>query len=115
MTDHHKELPVTPEAETWMAHPVYEFYDISTLGRVRSWKNARWGRRDEPRILAIGLHTRGYLHAAVTHEGRAFRRYVHRLVLETFVGSCPAGMEACHNNGIRTDNRLENLMGHPQQ
>jgi hypothetical protein len=34
---------------------------------------------------------------------------VHRLVLEAFVGPCPAGMEACHNNGVRTDNRLENL------
>lgn len=37
------------------------------------------------------------------------RRYVHRLVLETFVGPRPEGMEACHNNGDPTDNRLGNL------
>lgn len=34
---------------------------------------------------------------------------VHRLVLEAFVGPCPAGMVGCHNNGDHTDNRLENL------
>lgn len=37
------------------------------------------------------------------------RKYVHRLILETFVGPCPKGMVACHNNGKRDDNRLENL------
>ena len=41
--------------------------------------------------------------------GRRATRAIHRLVLETFVGPCPAGMEACHNNGDPTDNRLENL------
>lgn len=38
------------------------------------------------------------------------RVYVHRLVLEVFIGPCPENMEACHfpdNN--TTNNRLENL------
>jgi hypothetical protein len=34
---------------------------------------------------------------------------VHRLVLETFVGPCPPGLEACHNNGDSLDSRLVNL------
>ena len=41
--------------------------------------------------------------------GRKNEHRVHRLVLETYVGPCPEGMEACHNNGNRQDNRLENL------
>lgn len=36
-------------------------------------------------------------------------RFVHRLVLEAFRGPCPAGMMACHGNGVPHDNRLENL------
>ena len=36
-------------------------------------------------------------------------RAVQRLVLLAFVGPCPDGMECCHNNGIKTDNRLSNL------
>jgi hypothetical protein len=34
---------------------------------------------------------------------------IHRLVLEAFVGPCPNGFEACHNDGDRQNNRLENL------
>jgi len=34
---------------------------------------------------------------------------IHRLMLSTFVSPCPEGMEACHKNDIKTDNRLENL------
>jgi hypothetical protein len=36
-------------------------------------------------------------------------RYVHRLVLETFVGPCPTGLVCCHDDGDPTNNRVENL------
>jgi len=36
-------------------------------------------------------------------------RLVHHLVLEAFVGPCPDGMECCHLDDDRTNNRLENL------
>lgn len=36
-------------------------------------------------------------------------RYLHRMVLETFVGPCIDGHEASHLNGIRSDCRLCNL------
>jgi hypothetical protein len=35
--------------------------------------------------------------------------YVHRLVLEAFVGPCPDGMEGCHGDGDTANNRLGNL------
>lgn len=41
-------------------------------------------------------------------QGRS-DRYVHHLVLETFVGPRPEGMEARHLNGDYSDNRLQNL------
>jgi hypothetical protein len=34
---------------------------------------------------------------------------IHQLVLRTFVGPCPKGKEACHNNGRFEDNRVGNL------
>lgn len=34
---------------------------------------------------------------------------VHRLLLLTFLGACPSGMECRHLNGRPDDNRLENL------
>ena len=42
-------------------------------------------------------------------NGKHYNRLVHRLVLETFVGSCPKGMEACHNDGNPANNHLSNL------
>lgn len=40
---------------------------------------------------------------------------VHILVLEAFIGPRPNGLQACHNNGIRDDNRIENLRWDTQQ
>jgi hypothetical protein len=31
------------------------------------------------------------------------------MVLFAFVGPCPEGMECCHENDVRDDNRIENL------
>ena len=43
-------------------------------------------------------------------DGKTYTRYVHRLVLETFVGPCPPGMEACHYPDRDTSNNtLKNL------
>jgi hypothetical protein len=41
--------------------------------------------------------------------GNRGRDYVHKIVLTTFVGPRPKGMECRHLNGDRGDNRLENL------
>lgn len=36
-------------------------------------------------------------------------KLVHRLVLEAFVGPCPDGLQACHGDGDKCNNRLSNL------
>lgn len=41
--------------------------------------------------------------------GNPSNHYVHRLVLNAFIGPRPEGMEACHGAGGSTDNRLCNL------
>lgn len=51
------------------------------------------------------VNSRGYLLVDIRSEHRP----IHRLVLEAFAGPCPVGMEAAHNNGNQTDNRLTNL------
>jgi len=51
----------------------------------------------------------GYPSVALSQGGVVTKLYVHRLVLLAFWGQPLPGEEACHNNGDRTDNRLENL------
>lgn len=50
-----------------------------------------------------------YFVQTLSEDGIRTTVAVHRLVLEAFVGPCPEGMEACHNDGDTTNNRLDNL------
>ena len=59
------------------------------------------------RPLKPQLNPAGYLVVALC-PGPHWRS-VHRLVLEVFVGPCPAGMECCHSDGNATNNALDNL------
>lgn len=90
-----------------------DFYEISNLGKIRSLKRegrTRYGFRqyggNEVNHF-VGCH--GY--PAVNLTKKDFRKQflVHRLVLQSFVGDCPAGMEACHNDGNRLNTNLSNL------
>jgi len=51
----------------------------------------------------------GHLCVGLTKNGKVYKRYIHRLVLETYVDKCPKGMECCHNDGNTTNNHLNNL------
>jgi hypothetical protein len=42
-------------------------------------------------------------------DGRHYTRRIYRLVLETFIGPCPPGKEACHYDDDQSNNRLYNL------
>jgi len=42
-------------------------------------------------------------------RNKKYARRIHQLVLETYVGPCPKGMECRHLNGNPADNRLDNL------
>lgn len=64
----------------------------------------RW-RRLKPTPLKSG-----HLDASLYLNGKRRHVYVHRLVLEAFVGPCPSGMEACHDPDPTPSNcRLSNL------
>ena len=95
-------------------------YEVSTTGRVRSVDrvvpigtkaNGRKGfQRWKGKELAQTQTPKGYQKVELSQPGhRALHVYVHRLVMLAFVGPCPEGLEVCHNNGKRTDNRLNNL------
>jgi len=51
----------------------------------------------------------GYLGVRLHWGGACHDRYVHRLVLQEFVGPCPDGMECRHLDGDPQNNRLGNL------
>lgn len=69
----------------------------------RSYLSATW------KLLTQSPEKHGYLRVWLYRDAKRSMRFVHRLVLEAFVGSCPVGMEACHKNGQPADCRLSNM------
>ena len=79
-------------------------YEVFEDGRIFSWLRGKF--------LKPGLVDRGYGYAQVMlrgDDGVVRGRRVHRLVLETFDGPCPEGMECHHKDGDKLNNHLSNL------
>lgn len=98
-------------SEEWHAVVGFPDYEVSSLGRVRSWK--RQGPSVDlamtPRILRTSSHSAGYPTVALHKFGTQSTRLVHTLVAEAFIGPRQAGMQVCHGDGVPTNNRVENL------
>jgi len=90
-------------------------YEVSNFGRVRSLLRRGENGKQAQRLYGgklltpIKKRSLGYLCVTLRKTQIKVQALVHRMVLEAFVGSCPDGFQGCHNNGIRDDNRLENL------
>ena len=108
-------ISYTSAHEQWLPVPGYEgYYSVSSLGRIRSDKRTiadknGHGRKMPEVILTPEKKSSGHLIVCLWKNHERTKRYVHRIVLETFVGEAPAGMQACHWNDDPEDNRLENL------
>lgn len=90
--------------ESWRDIPGYEgLYRVSDAGRVASSpRNGTLGGTLKPDTLRLG-----YCQVKL-YRGNVGTVYkVHRLVLLAFVG--PSEKDANHKNGVRSDNRLDNL------
>jgi hypothetical protein len=104
------------ELELWASiHGYVGYYEISTCGRVRSLDRVITDRNGQIRRLRgqpLGGNlspTTGYLRVGLSKDGTGVIRHIHSLVLETFVGPRPSGMEACHGPNGQLDNHLANL------
>lgn len=75
-------------------------YEVSNRGQVR---NIRTGHILKPQA------TKGYLRVTLCSGGQQTRRRCHQLVWEAFRGPIPSGKEINHENGIKTDNDINNL------
>lgn len=87
--------------EDWREVPSFPGYFASSAGRIR-------GRRG--RIRKLFKDAGGYFRVNVSIDGKAYSRTVHSMVCEAFHGRRPTPEhEAAHGNGVRDDNRSDNL------
>lgn len=101
--------------ENWKPLPSFpSHFDISDKGRVKfkertvlstSGRKRHWPER----ILPLIETSFGYWMVYLWVNGKMRAKKVHSLVLETFVGPKPEGMQCRHLDGNRKNNELTNL------
>lgn len=61
------------------------------------------------RILKAGIDKDGYYRITLSNNGKRKSYYVHRLVARAYLKDYDENLQVNHKNGIKTDNRIENL------
>lgn len=101
--------------EVWKPIEGWRGYEVSNLGRVRSYHFSGYGlrQRTRPKLRRPVISTRtGYPMVYLYQRGGGVPRNVaiHTLVLEAFVSQRPLGLVARHLDGSRDNNKLSNLV-----
>lgn len=77
-------------------------YEVSNLGRIRSLYTGR--------AMSQRVDSHGYCCVSLSEEGHGSRTIVvHPLVARAFVGPRENGNWVNHKNGVKSDNRADNL------
>ena len=84
--------------EVWKKIPNFEDYEVSTMGRVRS----------NNKIMKLSDNGLGYFQVKLWSNRKMTRRYIHRIVMETFSPTSKK-MEVNHIDHDKGNNRLDNL------
>lgn len=87
--------------------PGFPNYSITKDGQV--WSKPRRGSSTKGLYLRPASKKKGYLFVVLYKERKKCQRHIHSLVLETYIGSCPIGMQCRHLDGNPQNNNLDNL------
>lgn len=93
--------PKDLDGEIWRDVEGYDGYQVSNLGNVKSFKHCNKGRLLKPSLR------NGYSFVQFGQHGKCVN--IHRLVAETFIPNLLNKPCVNHINGIKSDNRVENL------
>lgn len=86
--------------EEWRIIPDYPEYAVSNKGNIVTLKTGK--------LRKFSDH-KGYKQCMLRKDGKAYNKFVHRLVANAFLSTPQEGQIIDHINGVRDDNRVENL------
>lgn len=79
----------------------FPLYEVSEYGEIRNKKTKQ--------ILKNRENGNGYLRVDLRKDGKSYKRYVHRLVAETFLENFAGFEHVNHKDEIKTNNHVSNL------
>lgn len=92
----------------WKAVKNFEgLYEVDESGVIRSLP--RNGTVKNPRIINQHIHKSGYMYCCLSKNNKQHNFQVHRIVAEAFIPNPENKPQVNHKNGIKLDNRLDNL------
>jgi hypothetical protein len=87
--------------EKWIEIEGFSNYLVSDFGNIMN--------KNTGKLLAANVKNNGYKRVSLCRPGRVYEVNVHRLVAKAFISNPQNKKTVNHKNGIRTDNRVENL------
>jgi hypothetical protein len=85
-------------------HGLYEVSDIGEVRRAVDGVNTHAGRNLKP-----CKSSHGYMVVGLHCNGKRSTEFVHRLVVQAFIGAIDKGLHVNHKDGIKTNNCVSNL------
>jgi len=105
--------------EEWRSVVGYEnLYEVSNLGRVRSlarkvyrkhWTGVDSHMTYKGKMIPFWVTPKGYLRLSLNKEGNKSNHLVHRIVANAFIPKIEGKDLINHKNGVKSDNKVENL------
>lgn len=100
--------------EQWQDIEGYEgMYQVSNYGRVKSLERYKENhgklQKVDERILVQAQKEGGYMFVSLWKDGKQKMHYVHRLVVQAFIGYIPDGYTVNHLDFNPENNHVDNL------